>query len=142
MKLRVLYEDGLVWVDLTLDSRFEDYRGHGHVEQSLVFGILDEIIWYSVVMQLGKISMTRLVTVNFYQPLLCHNSYRAMSKVTGVQDNDICVAAWVLDEQGKRYIEVEGIFKEARKVPVQDLLKNFDFAECSQDTKDFFYSLT
>lgn len=140
MRLKIFYESGLVHVAVILDSRFEDYSGH--VDGGLVFGILDEIIWYAIVMQLRKMSMTRLVTVNYYEPLLCGTEYRAASKVIGVRNGDILALAWIEDSEGRRHVEVEGIFKEAKKLSVQDFLKNFNFTDCSLEIQNFFHSLT
>lgn len=139
MKLKILYENGVVHSNIVIDHRFEDYDRH--VEQRLVFGILDEIIWYAIVMRTKTLSMTKLVNVNFYEPLLCGTKYKAVGEVTKIEDKNVFVKAWVQDILEKHYVEVEGVFRGTKKLSNEDFLKHFNCTECSQEIKDFFLSL-
>jgi acyl-coenzyme A thioesterase PaaI-like protein len=139
LKIKVTYEAGSVYSDIVIDPRFADYNGF--VDRSLVFGIMDELIWYTIIMELKKMSMTKKVAVEFYKPLRCNVPYRVKAVIDRVQGKEIFVTARVQDADGKRYIEIKGIFSEFKNAPVQDFLKNFDFRDSSPEIRKFFRSL-
>jgi len=139
MKLKILYENGVVFANIVLDRRFEDYDGHA--DQNIVFGILDEIIWYSILLKTKSLSMTRRVSVSFNEPLQCDKEYKAIGKVIKIEDTNIFVKAWVQDIFEKHYVELNGVFKYAKNISNEEFLKNFDRTECSREIKDFFLDL-
>jgi hypothetical protein len=139
LKIKIMYAAGSVYSNIVIDPRFNDHSGQ--VDRNLVFGIMDEIIWYAIIMQLKKMSMTKKVTVEFYEPLQCNVSYRVEVSVDKVKGKEIFVTAWVQDKSGKHYIEVKGVFSAIRNAPIQDFLKNFDFRDSSEEIKKFFHSL-
>ena len=139
MGLTILYEDGVVYTDMFVDSRFEGYKGVVH--GGLVFGVLDVIMWYTILMKTKKICMTRKTEMEFLKPVLCNETYRAEARLVGVEEKDIIVSAWVEDAQGERYAEVKGIFREAKGLDVEEFVNSFDFDGVSPEIKDFFYSL-
>jgi uncharacterized protein (TIGR00369 family) len=139
MGLTVLYEDGVVYTNMLVDSRFEGYKGvlHG----GMVFGILDVIMWYTILMQTQKICMTRSTEMEFLKPVLCNETYRAEARLLRVEEKDIIVSAWVQDDQGEHYAEVKAIFREAKGLDIAEFVNSFDFSESPPEIKDFFYSL-
>jgi|GEM_PF-218566 len=139
LNIKIVYEAGSVYSNIVIDSRFKDYSGQ--VDRDLVFGIMDEIIWYEVIMQLKKMSVTKKVAVEFYEPLQCNVPYRVEAKVDKTEGREIYVTAWTQDESGKRFIELKGIFSAIKNAPIQEFLKNFDFRDCSEEIKEFFHSL-
>lgn len=139
MQLVIQYEDGVVFTNINLDNRFEGYRGvlHG----GMVFGILDVLIWYSILMETRKICMTRKTQMEFLKPVLCDTPYRAEARVIAVEERDIIAFAWVQDAQGEHYAEVKAVFREAKGLDVAEFVESLDFSQCTPDIKEFFYSL-
>ena len=48
MGLTILREDGVVYTNMFIDSRFEGYKGVVH--GGMVFGVLDVIMWYTILL--------------------------------------------------------------------------------------------
>ena len=137
--LDVLYENGVVYTNMFVDTRFEGYKSVVH--GGIVFGILDVIMWYTILLETRKICMTRKTEMEFLKPVLCNTMYRAQGKLIGVEDKDVLVSAWAEDDQGERYAEVKAVFREAKGLDVSEFVDSFDFSLTSPDIKEFFYSL-
>ena len=121
MALTILYEDGVVYANMRIDSRFEGYKGVVH--GGMVFGILDVIMWYTIL------------------PVLCDTMYRAEARLVGVEEKDVIISAWVQDAKGERYAEVNGVFREAKGLDIAEFVNSFDFSDSSLEIREFFYSL-
>jgi uncharacterized protein (TIGR00369 family) len=139
MGLTLLYENGAVYTNMLVDARFEGYKGVVH--GGMVFGILDVIMWYTILLDTKKICMTRKTEMEFLKPVLCNTMYRAEARLVGVEEKDVIVSAWVQDGQGERYAEVNGIFREAKGLNIAEFVNTFDLSESSPEIKEFFYSL-
>jgi uncharacterized protein (TIGR00369 family) len=139
MGLAILHENGVVCTDMLVDTRFEGYKGVVH--GGIVFGILDVIMWYTILLETRKICMTRKTEMEFLKPVLCNTMYRAEARVVRVEEKDVIVSAWVQNGQGERYAEVNGIFREAKGLDIAEFVSEFDFSESSPEIKEFFYSL-
>ncbi|OPY74362.1 MAG: hypothetical protein A4E64_02323 [Syntrophorhabdus sp. PtaU1.Bin058] len=139
LKIKVMYKAGSVYSDIMIGPRFVDYNGF--VDRSLAFGIMDELIWYAIIMQLKKVSMTKKVTVEFYQPLRCNVPYRVKAVIDSFEGREIFVTSWVQDADGRDYIKIKGVFSEFKNAPIQKFLKNFDFSDSSPEIRRFFRSL-
>lgn len=139
MQLVIRYEDGVIYTNVNLDGRFEGYKGvlHG----GMVFGILDVLLWYSILMETRKICMTRKTEMEFLKPVLCNTPYRAEARVIAVEERDIIAFAWIQDEHGEHCAEVKAIFREAKGIDMAQLVESFDFSKSTPDMKEFFYSL-
>ena len=139
MGLTLLYENGVVYCNMLVDTRFEGYRGVVH--GGMVFGVLDVIMWYSILLKTRKICMTRKTEMEFFKPVLCNTMYRAEARFLGLEEKDVLVSAWVQDDQGERYAEVNGIFREAKGLDVEEFVNTFDYSRTSPEIKEFFQSL-
>ena len=139
MGLTILREDGVVYTNMFIDSRFEGYKGVVH--GGMVFGVLDVIMWYTILLDTQKICMTRRTEMGFLKPVLCNTMYRAEARLVRVEEKDVIVSAWVQDGQGERYAEVNGIFREAKGLDIAEFVNSFDFSESSPEIKEFFHSL-
>jgi len=49
----ILYEDGVVFCDLLVDERFD--AGEGTIYGGLLFGVMDVLIWYVILMEQRKV---------------------------------------------------------------------------------------
>jgi acyl-coenzyme A thioesterase PaaI-like protein len=139
LKLRMMYEPGLVYCHVNLDNRFEGYTDvlHG----GMIFGILDVIIWYVIFMETKKIGMTRKTRMEFLKPVLCDTPYIAKGKFLSIKERDIHAAAWVEDKQGVIYARVDALFREGKDLPVEHFINKFDFSQTSPAIKKHFMSL-
>ncbi len=139
MGLTLRHENGAVYTDMLLDSRFEGYQGVVH--GGMVFGILDVIMWYTILLNTRKICMTRKTEMEFLKPVLCNEPYRAEAQMVGVEEKDVLVSAWIQNAEGERYAEVSGLFREAKGLDIAEFVDQFNFRETSPEIRDFFYSL-
>lgn len=139
LKIKIMHDAGSVYSNIVIDPRYNDYSGYA--DRDLIFGIIDEVIWYVIIIQLKKISVTKKVSVEFYEPLQCNVPYRVEAKVEKTEGKDVFVTAWAQDKEGKQYIKLKGIFSAISNTPIQDFLKNFDYRDCSDEIKEFFHSL-
>jgi uncharacterized protein (TIGR00369 family) len=124
---------------MLVDTRFEGYKNVVH--GGIVFGIMDVIMWYTILLKTRKICMTRKTEMEFLKPVLCNTMYRAEGKLIRVEEKDVLVSACVQDDQGERYAEVNGLFREAKGLDVPEFVDSFDFSLTSPEMKAFFYSL-
>jgi uncharacterized protein (TIGR00369 family) len=135
----MMYEDGCVYTDLFVDSRFEGYTNVVH--GGMIFGVLDVILWYIILMETKKMAMTRKVEMEFFKPIMCGTHYRAQGKFIRIEKKDIHASAWVEDENGEVYARVNAIFREGKETNMTAILKRLDFGDTSPELKEFFLSL-
>ena len=137
--LDILYDNGVVYTNMLVDERFEGYRGVVH--GGIVFSILDVLMWYTILLGTRRVCMTRKTEMEFLKPVLCNTMYRAEGKLVKVEDKDVFVSAWVQDDQGERYAEVNGLFRDARGPDIAAVIDSLDFSLTSPEMKAFFHSL-
>ncbi len=139
LKLKMMYEPGLVYCRVNLDSRFEGYTDvlHG----GLIFGILDVIIWYIIFMETKKIGMTRKTKMEFFKPVMCNTPYIAKGQFLKIKERDIHATAWVEDKKGEIYARVDALFREGKDLPVEHFINKFDFSRTDPAIKKHFMSL-
>jgi len=138
LKWRMMYDDGYVYCDMFVDPRFEGYENVVH--GAIVFAVLDVIIWYVIMMETGKICVTRHTEMDYLKPVMCNTHYRAKGQFLRIEDKDVFAAAWVEDENGEICTKIDAIFREAKDTTVADVINKFDFSETSPDVKEKLYS--
>jgi uncharacterized protein (TIGR00369 family) len=139
LQLAMMYEDGCVYTDLFVDSRFEGYTNVVH--GGMIFGVLDVILWYVILMETKKMAMTRKVEMEFFKPIMCGAHYRAQGKFIKVDKKDIHASAWVEDKNGEVYSRVNAIFREGKETDMGAILERLDFSNTAPELKEFFLSL-
>ncbi|MBP7528687.1 MAG: PaaI family thioesterase [Syntrophorhabdaceae bacterium] len=139
LQLQIFHQDGIVYSPLLVDNRFEGYAEvlHG----GMIFGILDVIIWYAIVMKTRKLSMTRKVEMEFYKPVMCSNLYVAKGEMLRIEEKDIYSTAWVEDEAGEVYARMNAVFREGKGLAVDAFVDRFDFSATTPEIRDYFLSL-
>ncbi len=138
LRLKAMFENDAVYMDVIVDNRFEGYSGI--VQGGILFGILDHIMWYTAFLKAKRICMTRQIEMEFLKPVLCNTLYRAQGELVGIEDRAVMVSAWIEDLSGGRYVQVKGIFREAKNLSVPDFVNSYDFSHTSPKIKEFFYS--
>ncbi|OPY81070.1 MAG: hypothetical protein A4E65_01239 [Syntrophorhabdus sp. PtaU1.Bin153] len=136
LRLRVFYAGDHVYTEFQLGDRFQNETGSAY--NGIFFGIMDVLMWYAILMGAKKVCMTKKITVEFFEPLLCDAPYCAKSKLTDVQGKDYYVVAWIEDRNGKAYAKVDALFREGKDVNAADLLRDFDFSETTPWMTKFF----
>jgi len=139
LKLNMLHKDNIVYCNLLINNRFEGYTNvlHG----GMIFGILDVIIWYVILMETKKICMTRHVEMEFVKPVMCNLPYVAKGKVINVKGRNFHTSAWIEDGNGNVYAKVNAVFRETKKLSAGDFIDRMDFSHTSPEVKAFFMSL-
>jgi acyl-coenzyme A thioesterase PaaI-like protein len=140
LRLRMIYENGIVLCDVNLDNRFEGYINvlHG----GMIFGILDVIIWYVIFMETKKIGITKKTEMEFFKPVMCGSPYIAKGRFLRIEDRDMLATAWLEDKHGKIYARADAIYREARDVPLDHhFINKFDFSHANPEIKEYFMSL-
>ena len=139
LQLTMMYEDSCVYTDFFVDRRFEGYTNVVH--GGMIFGVLDVILWYVILMETKKMAMTRKVEMEFFKPIMCGAHYRAQGKFIRTEKKDIHASAWVEDENGEVYARVNAIFREAKETDMAAILERLDFSTTAPELKEFFLSL-
>jgi uncharacterized protein (TIGR00369 family) len=139
LQLTMMYEDSCVYTDFFVDRRFEGYTNVVH--GGMIFGVLDVILWYVILMETKKMAMTRKVEMEFFKPIMCGAHYRARGKFIRIEKKDIHASAWVEDEHGEVYSRVNAIFREAKEIDMAAILERLDFSITAPELKEFFLSL-
>jgi uncharacterized protein (TIGR00369 family) len=137
--LAMTYEHGLVQCNVLVDNRFEGYEDviHG----GIVTGILDTMVWYSILLDGRKICMTRNIEMDFFRPVFCNRPYRAKSRYLGVDGKDVHAEGWIEDENGEICTRFTGLFREAKDLPFSAIVNRFDFSRSAPEIKDYLLSL-
>lgn len=139
LRLRILYDNDLVYCNMTIDRRFEGYDGVVH--GGMLFGILDVIIWYAILMETKKICMTRKTDMDFFKPVLTNTTYKACGRLLRVEERDYWATAWIEDQGGERCAQVTALFRESKNIDYDDFVKNLEFRDTSPEMKEFFLSV-
>ena len=134
--LRLHFDEGKVYADITLNRNFEGYENV--VFGGMLFGILDVIMWYSIVMGTRKICMTRKTDMEFLKPVMCGITYRAEGELLRVEERDVWATAWIRDKTGERYAQATALFRQAKGIDNSRAGSRFDFSGVSpEDQRDF-----
>lgn len=139
LQLTMMYEDHRVYTDIFVDRRFEGYTNVVH--GGMIFGVLDVILWYIILMETKKMAMTRKVEMEFFKPVMCNKHYKALGKFIKIDKKDIHVSAWIEDKEGEIYTRVNAIFREGKENDMAAFLERLDFSTTAPELKEFFLSL-
>ncbi len=139
LQLQIFHEDGIIYSDLFIDNRFEGYAEvlHG----GMIFGILDVIVWYAIVMKTKMVAMTRKAEMEFFKPIMCSTPYRAKAEMLRTEDRDIISTAWIEDSAGEVYARLNAVFREAKGLAMDAFIDRFDFSATTPAIKEYFLSL-
>lgn len=126
LRLKFVYQDGMVTCDVKVDTRFEGYQGVVH--GGMIFGILDVMMWYAIFLTTRKVSLTRKGDMDFLKPVFCERIYKARARFLRIEEKDIFASAWIEDDEGGICAEVTGLFREMKDMPDVRFLDLFDFS--------------
>lgn len=138
LRLKVIYAGDHVYTDFQIGEQFKSEIDSPY--NGILFGIMDVLMWYAILMQTKKICMTKKIDVEFFEPISCNVSYRAKSKLLNYDERDFHVAAWIEGSTGQVYIKVMALFKEGKGANLEDIINDFDFSETTPEMKELFDS--
>ncbi len=136
LRLELHYASGLVYSDITVDRAFEGYENVVH--GGMLFGILDVIMWYAILMETKKICMTRKTETEFLKPVVCGAPHRAQARFLRIEGRDVWVSSWIEDADKERCVEVTALFREPKGIDRERLLSKLDFTGVSPEIREFF----
>jgi uncharacterized protein (TIGR00369 family) len=136
LRLQFQYEDHVVFTDITITKAHQSFENVVH--GGILFGILDTIIWNVIFMETGKITMTRKTDMDFLKPVTCNITYRVQGKVVRVEDRDVWATAWIEDGNKEVLAQLNGLFREVKKIDRSRLVSGFDFSLASPEIKAHF----
>jgi acyl-coenzyme A thioesterase PaaI-like protein len=138
LKLRVIYAGDHVYTDFQIGNR---YCGETNsVYNGILFGIMDVLMWYAIMMQTKKICMTKKINMEFFEPIPCDTPFRAKSKLLNHDKKNFHVTSWIEDGNGRVYAKVTALFREGRGINIAEIIEDFDFSETTPEMKELFES--
>jgi acyl-coenzyme A thioesterase PaaI-like protein len=138
LKLRVIYAGDHVYTDFLIGEQFQSETDS--LYNGILFGIMDVLMWYVILIQTKKICMTKKIDIEFLEPISCNIPYRAKSKLLNADEKDIHVTAWIENNNGQVCSKVTALFREGRGMNASEIINNFDFSETTPEMKEFFDS--
>jgi acyl-coenzyme A thioesterase PaaI-like protein len=138
LKLQVIYSGDHVYTDFQIGEQFSSETNS--VYNGILFGIMDVLMWYAIMMETKKICMTKTIDVEFFEPISCNVPYRAKSRLLSSDTKDFHVTAWIEDGNGLVCTKVTALFREGKGVNIADIINDFDFSETTPEMKELFDS--
>jgi acyl-coenzyme A thioesterase PaaI-like protein len=138
LKLKVGYAEGVCSCDFVVDDAFQGF--HGVLHGGIVSGILDEIMWWAVFMEMGAICFTRKMDVEFRKTIFCGKAHRAIGKYGGIAHGSYHVSGSIEDGSGKVCANANAVFREAKGVKKDEFLQSLDFSGESGEVESILRS--
>jgi len=138
LKMLVQYEDGTAFSDLVLDPKFQGYDNVAH--GGIVTGLLDEVMWWTILAAAGRVSVTRKMETEFLRPVYCATSYRVKGKLLDQRHGNFYVSGTIEDSHGKVAVRGNGLFRPARHITSGELAAKLDFGHVSPDMKEKLFA--
>jgi acyl-coenzyme A thioesterase PaaI-like protein len=139
LRLKVAYETDHVYIDFRIGEQFRSETGS--LYNGILFGIMDVLMWYAILIPTGKVCMTRKIDVEFFKPVSCNNLYRAKSKLLSFDEKGYHVTAWIEDSRGQTFTKVTALFKEGKGAKLADIIDDLDFSGTTPEMRKLFDSL-
>jgi acyl-coenzyme A thioesterase PaaI-like protein len=139
LRLKMMWDGDKIRCDLRLDERFENETGT--VLSGILFGIMDVMMWCAILVNTGKICVTRTVKADFVAPVEPDKPYKATSQFIRIEGRDVHVAAYIKDDSGNICATVDAIFRENKEIRLEEAMERLDFSGISPKVKQFFQSL-
>ncbi len=134
LRMLIQFKEGTVFSDFALDAKFQGYDKVAH--GGIVTGILDEVMWWTIFVVAGKISVTRKMDTEFIRPVYCATAYRVKAKLLEQRHGNIYVSGAIEDNHGKVAAKGNGLFRPARHIMPGELAAKLDFSHVSPEMKE------
>lgn len=132
------FEEGSAFSGFALDPKFQGYDNIAH--GGIVTGILDEVMWWTIFVAAGKISVTRKIETEFLKPVYCSISYRVKGKLLEQRHGNIYASGVIEDSHGKVAVRGNGLFRPATHTTHGELARKLDFSHASPEMKEMLFA--
>ncbi len=134
LKMKIQTNEGQVFSEFVLDSKFQGWDNLAH--GGIVTGVLDEVMWWTIFVLTGKITVTRKMETEYLTPLLCGISYRVSTKLLQERHGNVYVSGLIEDSEGKTVTRGTGLFRIAKHTTPDELAAKLDFSRTSADLRE------
>jgi uncharacterized protein (TIGR00369 family) len=138
LHLKIEYSEAICSCDFVTDDAFQGFGGVVH--GGIVSGILDEIMWWTVFMEAGAISVTWKMDVEFRKTVSCGKAYRAVGRYRGIDRRSYHASGSIEDDSGKVCATAVGVFRAAKGEHKEELFRKLDFSEGSKEVESLLRS--
>lgn len=138
--LELHYADGSASCEFTARETFQGYAGMLH--GGIITGILDEVMFWTVFMEVKKICATWKIEVEFQRPVVCGKVYRASGRLLPATNNGNYLASGSIeDESGKSCAIGNACFRIMKGVTLGDLKEALDFSGVPPEIRSLFQTM-
>jgi acyl-coenzyme A thioesterase PaaI-like protein len=136
LALELHYQEKGAFCGFVAQEKFQGFDGMLH--GGIVTGILDEVMWWALVMEKQVICATSKIEVHFKKPILCGDMYRASGCLTGTTGRTYLVSGQLEDEAGHVCARSTGSFRAIGKFTMEDVVKYLDFRGVPPEIRSLF----
>ncbi len=133
LKMRIQFKDGAAFADFVLGAKFQGYDNVAH--GGIVTGILDEVMWWTIFVLTGKITVTRKMDTEYLMPVQCGAPYKVTTKFLQERHGNMYVSGVIEDSEGKAATKATGLFRTAKHTTVDELAAKLDFSRTSPEMR-------
>lgn len=134
--LELHYGERSAFCEFVANERFQGFDGMLH--GGIVTGILDEVMWWTLVMEKKVICATSKIEVHFKKPILCGDGYRASGCLVGTTGRTDLVSGKIEDKAGHICARSAGSFRTIGRFTMDDVVKYLDFRGVPPEIRSLF----
>ncbi len=138
LALELQYQEKSAFCGFVAQEKFQGFDGMLH--GGIVTGILDEVMWWTLVMEKKVICATSKIEVQFKKPILCGDEYRASGCLEGTTGRTYMVSGKIEDKTGHICARSTGSFRAIGRYTMNDIVKYFDFRGVPPEIQSLFFT--
>ena len=139
LKLKLRRAGGAVVTEFAVARSFQGYEETVH--GGIVSGILDEVMWWAVTIEVRQIVMTRKIEVEFLSPLRCEAPHRAEGRLGEARHHAFRASGEIEDASGRVIARGRGLFMPAKTMSGAGLARGLDLTRLSPEMAGIFSAL-
>jgi len=134
LRMRIQCKDGTVFSDFVLDPKFQGYDNLAH--GGIVTGILDEVMWWTIFVLTGRITVTRKMETEFLMPVRCGAPYRVTTELLQQRHGNMYISGVIEGSDGKAVTRANALFRTAKHTTPGELAAKLDFSRTSHEIRE------
>ncbi len=138
LALELQYQEKSAICEFVAPEKFQGFDGMLH--GGIVTGILDEVMWWTLVVEKKVICATSKIEVQFKKPILCGCEYRASGCCEETTGHTYVVSGKIEDESGHICARATGSFRAIGRFTMDDIVKYFDFRGVPPEIQSLFFT--
>ena len=136
LALELHYQEKRAFCEFEAHEKFQGFDGMLH--GGIVTGILDEVMWWTLVMEKKVICATSKIEVYFKKPIVCGNGYRVSGGPVETTGRTYLVSGQIEDKAGRVCARSTGSFRAIGKITMDDVVKYLDFRGVPPEIRSLF----